>query len=208
MIDLDELMRLRNEATPGPWKVNIGDFESEDEYGAYYQSKNVFYDESNTYLFDASHGSQIDFSSPENNWVGVDFTNPDGFVIDVADFNVPDYNGNAAIYFYLQNPGTGAESDFIVKFELEDAGADSGIADVKDEKGIVSVYPTRVQDYVYVDMQEDRTSSVQIFNVEGKVVLETALNGDGRIALPQLARGSYFVRVSNAGGCQTTKIVK
>lgn len=184
------------------------DFESEDEYGAYYQSKNVFYDESNTYLFDASHGSQIDFSSPENNWVGVDFTNPDGFVIDVADFNVPDYNGNAAIYFYLQNPGTGAESDFIVKFELEDAGADSGIADVKDEKGIVSVYPTRVQDYVYVDMQEERTSSVQIFNVEGKVVLETALDGDGRIALPQLARGSYFVRVSNAGGCQTTKIVK
>ena len=33
MIDLDELMRLREAATPGPWKVNIGDFESEDGYG-------------------------------------------------------------------------------------------------------------------------------------------------------------------------------
>ena len=33
MIDLDELMMLREAATPGPWKVNIGDFESEDGYG-------------------------------------------------------------------------------------------------------------------------------------------------------------------------------
>ena len=33
MIDLDELMRLREAATPGPWKVKIGDFESEDGYG-------------------------------------------------------------------------------------------------------------------------------------------------------------------------------
>ena len=33
MIDLDELMMLREAATPGTWKVNIGDFESEDGYG-------------------------------------------------------------------------------------------------------------------------------------------------------------------------------
>lgn len=33
MIDLDELMRLREAATPGPWQVKIGDFESEDGYG-------------------------------------------------------------------------------------------------------------------------------------------------------------------------------
>ena len=33
MIDLDELMRLREAATPGTWKVNIWDFESEDGYG-------------------------------------------------------------------------------------------------------------------------------------------------------------------------------
>lgn len=33
MIDLDELMRLHEAATPGPWEVKIGDFESEDGYG-------------------------------------------------------------------------------------------------------------------------------------------------------------------------------
>lgn len=33
MIDLDELMRLREAATPGPWKAKIGDFEYEDGYG-------------------------------------------------------------------------------------------------------------------------------------------------------------------------------
>lgn len=33
MIDLDELMRLHAAATPGPWQVKIGDFESEDGYG-------------------------------------------------------------------------------------------------------------------------------------------------------------------------------
>lgn len=33
MIDLDELMRLHEAATPGPWKVKNGDFESEDGYG-------------------------------------------------------------------------------------------------------------------------------------------------------------------------------
>ena len=33
MIDLDELMRLHDAATPGPWKVKSGDFESEDGYG-------------------------------------------------------------------------------------------------------------------------------------------------------------------------------
>ena len=30
MIDLDELMRLREAATPGPWQVKIGDITSED----------------------------------------------------------------------------------------------------------------------------------------------------------------------------------
>ena len=33
MIDFDELMRLHEAATPGPWEANIGDFESEDGYG-------------------------------------------------------------------------------------------------------------------------------------------------------------------------------
>ena len=32
-VNLDELMRLREAATPGPWEVKIGDFESEDGYG-------------------------------------------------------------------------------------------------------------------------------------------------------------------------------
>lgn len=33
MVDLDKLMRRHDAATPGPWKVKIGDFESEDGYG-------------------------------------------------------------------------------------------------------------------------------------------------------------------------------
>ena len=33
MIDLEKLMKLHDAATPGPWKVKIGDFESEDGYG-------------------------------------------------------------------------------------------------------------------------------------------------------------------------------
>lgn len=33
MLDLDELMRKHAAATPGPWSVKIGDFESEDGYG-------------------------------------------------------------------------------------------------------------------------------------------------------------------------------
>ena len=33
MIDLDELMRRHDAATPGPWSVKIGDFEAEDGYG-------------------------------------------------------------------------------------------------------------------------------------------------------------------------------
>ena len=33
MINLDELMKLMKAARPGPWKVNSGDFESEDGYG-------------------------------------------------------------------------------------------------------------------------------------------------------------------------------
>ena len=33
MVNLDELMRLREAATPGPWSVKIGDFEAEDGYG-------------------------------------------------------------------------------------------------------------------------------------------------------------------------------
>ena len=32
-VNLDELMKLREAATPGPWKVKIGDFEDYDGYG-------------------------------------------------------------------------------------------------------------------------------------------------------------------------------
>ena len=32
-VNLDELMRLHDAATPGPWSVKIGDFEAEDGYG-------------------------------------------------------------------------------------------------------------------------------------------------------------------------------
>lgn len=33
MVDLDELMKLREAATPGPWSVKIGDFQDYDGYG-------------------------------------------------------------------------------------------------------------------------------------------------------------------------------
>lgn len=185
------------------------DFESEDEFGKYYQSKNVFYDESNTYLFDAMHGSQIDFSSPENNWVGVDYTNPNGFVIDVADFDVPDYNGNAAIYFYLQNPGTGAETDFIVKFELAEAGGESAVPVTEgNSHTLARIYPTWVVDHVNIDLEQNVKTEVEIFNMEGKEVLKTTVETGTTLMLPQLERGSYFVRLSNCTGSQVQKIFR
>ena len=186
------------------------DYESEDEYGAYHQKKILFYDTSENYVFDATHGSQIDgITSPENERVGVDFSNPDGFVIDVNDFDVPDYSGNAILYFYLQNPGI-ANVDFIVKFELSDAdNVPNAIRTVSDANvAVAAVYPTIISDQINIRLKENLRSTVEIFTLEGKCIYNTYTNSSYSIDASNFQQGIYLIKVKNQEGIVTQKVIK
>ena len=185
------------------------DYESEDEYGAYHQKKILFYDTSDNYVFDFNHGSQIDgITSPENEWVGVDFSDPDGFIIDVNDFNVPDYSGNAILYFYLQNPGT-LGVDYIVKYELFDADAtQTSSPHVINNTNIASVYPTLISDQIYIKLTENLKSTVDIYNLEGKCIYSAAINSSQMINTSRFNKGIYLIRVKNQAGTLIQKVIK
>lgn len=74
----------------------------------------------------------------------------------------------------------------------------------------IKVYPNPTQDFVTIDNYENRVAAVELYNVSGKLVLRSDLNGSDRISLQELTSGNYILKLvdENANIVSTNLIVK
>lgn len=83
-----------------------------------------------------------------------------------------------------------------------------GIAEKFSEA--IKVYPNPTQDYLTIDNSENLVSSVELYNVSGKMVMNSNLNGNDRISIQELAAGNYILKLvdANANIVSTNLVVK
>jgi len=74
----------------------------------------------------------------------------------------------------------------------------------------IKVYPNPTQDFITIDNSENLVSAVELYNVSGKMVLRSDLNGNDRISLQELASGNYILKLvdANANIVSTNLVVK
>ncbi|NEN21886.1 T9SS type A sorting domain-containing protein [Cryomorpha ignava] len=74
----------------------------------------------------------------------------------------------------------------------------------------IKVYPNPTQDFISIDNSKNFVSSVELYNVTGKMVLSTSLNGSNRISIQELAAGNYILKLVDASSkiVSTNLIVK
>lgn len=74
----------------------------------------------------------------------------------------------------------------------------------------IKVYPNPTQDYISIDNSENLVSAIELYNVSGKMVLQSDLNGSDRISLQELAAGNYILKLvdANSNIVSTNHVVK
>jgi hypothetical protein len=80
------------------------------------------------------------------------------------------------------------------------AGASSYTTDVdeitKIEAG-VQLYPVPVTDYLNIDIKDGKTYNVVLYGLQGNVIEQATIAGQGKINMSSLPYGTYFVEVSD-----------
>jgi hypothetical protein len=72
-----------------------------------------------------------------------------------------------------------------------------------------AIYPNPVQDVVYLSVPDNNQLKVNIYNVEGIMVLSRQIEGNVRINVSRLPDGIYFVTLTGQTGKQTGyKLIK
>src|SRR5690606_11733514 len=62
----------------------------------------------------------------------------------------------------------------------------------------IKVYPNPTQDFISIDNSGNKVSAVELYNVSGKMILRTDLNGNDKISLQELAAGNYILKLIDA----------
>jgi Secretion system C-terminal sorting domain len=80
---------------------------------------------------------------------------------------------------------------------------------VNCEEGTVKIYPNPTSDFLQVNINKNKTSTVVVLNTAGKTVLSATLQADyNNINLKAMPAGLYVVKVVNELGVQNFKITK
>jgi hypothetical protein len=75
------------------------------------------------------------------------------------------------------------------------------------KKEIIAIYPNPVSEILHISMKISKEEKVEIFNMEGRKVLETTIaNGRNTVNVSQLAVGDYILRIK--GMELSTKFIK
>lgn len=82
----------------------------------------------------------------------------------------------------------------------------SGIADQESQN--LSVYPNPAKDFIVFDITKNMESSiVEIYDIQGKRVIQQRLTENKQIAISNLAQGLYLVRLIDSGTIYTGKFI-
>jgi len=75
-------------------------------------------------------------------------------------------------------------------------------------KGI-SIFPNPAADMIYIKNENLENSVIGIYDLQGKLILETEITGSGQsIDIKFLDKGIYILRIENGGKTESRRIVK
>lgn len=74
--------------------------------------------------------------------------------------------------------------------------------------GLVSVYPNPATSFITIQLIENKTASVTVYDINGKSQLSTFIKGtDNTIDIAALNRGIYVIRVESNGAVSTARLI-
>ena len=83
-----------------------------------------------------------------------------------------------------------------------------GITEMNEENR-VNIYPNPSEGIVAIVFknQQVETSSVEVMDIAGRMVLSTSMQSQKSIDLSAYGKGAYWIRISNENGVQTLPII-
>jgi hypothetical protein len=70
----------------------------------------------------------------------------------------------------------------------------TGINDIKNSN--IKIYPNPTNNIIYIEgLDNNKSNTIQIFDVQGKLVLTKTINEKGTIDLSELNKGVYVIKV-------------
>ena len=76
------------------------------------------------------------------------------------------------------------------------------------EKVELSIYPNPTSNLLYIEANQTDISAIEIFNLQGKRVMQVSVANLTEVDVSQLTNGMYFLKVSTSDGELTKKFVK
>jgi hypothetical protein len=110
-------------------------------------------------------------------------------------------NSTSRLQEWLDPTGTGVVIlDQFPPFQLSSTGFDFSSS--------LSIYPNPASAFVQIEINSNEEFNVELFDMSGKKLYQTQMNGDISIDLNAYATGIYFVKIGNGENSMTKKILK
>jgi hypothetical protein len=165
--------------------------------------------------FRATDWNGIDLLEVDSRVDGVTTINPDGWTRLCATMTVPEETAEMLVYFWSSAVSEGGQSVYTDDYEFKFGDSCKVETDVKEIKynSFVNVYPNPTEGRFYVSMGKDITaiSSIEIFDVTGKLVSRLSnLNGreNVEVDLSSYSAGVYFGMVKTQSTTYSFKIIR
>jgi hypothetical protein len=82
----------------------------------------------------------------------------------------------------------------------------SGINNLSDNT--LHVYPNPAREFIVFDLTDISGSAIaEVFDIQGKMVLEQKLYGNRKMSVSHLSKGLYLYKVTNSGNIYTGKLI-
>lgn len=114
-----------------------------------------------------------------------------------ADSSAP--TGNGTVTSYRPN----------VKITITTAAKSPSRAAIENIESNMTVYPNPTSDIINLDIMNEQTVSVQIFNISGQKVMDVILDEfNSSINVSELSSGTYIVKMNDGTETYTDKFLK
>jgi hypothetical protein len=111
--------------------------------------------------------------------------------------------------FTHAEPGSGQNLYRLKMIDLDNTFAFSRMVSVNFEgTESVQVYPNPTSNYIKVTMGHEKIEKVQLYNLQGSLVIETRPDATDIVDLTRLTPGSYVVKIRQANGTINTKRIQ
>lgn len=120
-------------------------------------------------------------------------------------------SGNKATFYFtsLAANGNGKESGDNVLVGTKIAVFQSNVVATQEsaKPAWVKMYPTLVHDALHLDLTDAQTGALQIFDRQGRLVLDTKLSAHNTLEISYLPKGLYLAQITADGRQSTQKLL-